>query len=86
MKFRKKPIVIEAEPFFPDDRASWPDGLKVIRYPTGGGLATRYELMTLEGMFNVVSGNWIVTGIKGERYPIPEDIFKLTYEKVEDEE
>ena len=38
---------------------------------------------TLEGGHNVCPGNWIIKGVKGEFYPCREDIFLMTYEKVE---
>lgn len=38
---------------------------------------------TLEGGHTVCVGDWIITGIKGERYPCKLDIFKATYEAVE---
>lgn len=38
---------------------------------------------TLEGEHNVCPGDWIITGVKGERYPCKPDIFEATYEKVE---
>ena len=34
---------------------------------------------TLEGGHIVCPGDWIVTGIKGERYPCKPDIFNATY-------
>lgn len=37
---------------------------------------------TLEAGHNVCPGDWIITGIKGERYPCKPDIFKATYEPV----
>lgn len=37
---------------------------------------------TLEGGHNVCPGDWIITGIKGERYPCKPDIFAATYEPV----
>lgn len=40
---------------------------------------------TLEGKHYIAKGDYIVTGIKGERYPCKPDIFHLTYEPVEDE-
>lgn len=36
---------------------------------------------TLEGGHNVCPGDWIITGVKGERYPCKPDIFEMTYEK-----
>lgn len=35
---------------------------------------------TLEGTMKASKGDWIVTGIKGERYPVKPDIFEKTYE------
>lgn len=37
---------------------------------------------TLEGGHNVCPGDWIITGVLGERYPCKPDIFKMTYEQV----
>jgi hypothetical protein len=39
---------------------------------------------TLEDKMIISSGDYIITGIKGERYPCKPDIFEKTYEKVED--
>ena len=39
---------------------------------------------TLEGGHNVCPGDFIITGVKGERYPCKPDIFEQTYEKVEE--
>lgn len=39
---------------------------------------------TLEGGHIVCPGDWIITGVKGERYPCKPDIFEATYEKVEE--
>jgi hypothetical protein len=38
---------------------------------------------TLEGGLIVCPGDWIITGVKGEKYPCKPDIFELTYEKGE---
>lgn len=37
---------------------------------------------TLEGGHNVCPGDWIITGVQGERYPCKPDIFEATYERV----
>jgi len=75
MKFRKKPIVIEAQQFREMD--SWPDGVQ--REP-GEGCPAYIE--TLEGRMIVSEDDWVITGIKGERYPCKPDIFEATYEEV----
>ena len=38
---------------------------------------------TLEGYLIISDGDWIITGVQGERYPCKPDIFKETYEVVE---
>ena len=38
---------------------------------------------TLEGGHIVCPGDWIITGVAGERYPCKPDIFAATYELVE---
>src|ERR1700744_5682164 len=37
---------------------------------------------TLEGGHIVCPGDWIITGVKGERYPCKPDIFEATYDRV----
>jgi len=39
---------------------------------------------TLEGKMRISEGDFIITGIKGERYPCKSDIFEMTYEQVID--
>lgn len=77
-KFRKKPVVIEAEQFFRDS-VPWPDGVVVDPAPHVTG---SWWIETLEGGHVVSEGDWIITGVKGEKYPCKPDIFKLTYEAV----
>ena len=38
---------------------------------------------TKEGGHTVCPGDWIITGVKGERYPCKPDIFAATYEAAE---
>jgi len=74
MKYRKKPVAIEAEQFFLLVQP-WPVG--VMRGPGNGSIP---YVQTLEGPLNVSEGDWIITGVKGERYPCKPDIFEATYE------
>lgn len=39
----------------------------------------RVEIETLEGTMMAVAGDWIITGVNGERYPCKPDIFEKTY-------
>ena len=40
------------------------------------------KVETLEGVMTANPGDWIITGVKGERYPCKPDIFEATYEVV----
>lgn len=88
MKYRKKPIVIEAVQFLPskDEPFVIPSGVHL--WPDENGAQPRDMswgyINTLEGRMHVQHGDWIITGIKGERYPCKPDIFEMTYEPVED--
>ena len=89
MKYRKKPIVIEATQWF--KMGDHPE----VRMPADTAGANWYErelnqqhgsvgiIDTLEGAHYVIPGDFIITGVKGEHYPCKADIFELTYEKVE---
>ncbi|WP_223454696.1 PGDYG domain-containing protein [Faecalibacterium prausnitzii] len=39
---------------------------------------------TLEGVMHASPGDWIITGVNGEKYPCKPDIFEKTYEAVPD--
>jgi hypothetical protein len=106
MKFRKKPVVIEATQWFkngdhPEDAcemlrppmtAPFLSEGKVVRYFRLPGSESQLckhcgitmhdhgFIDTLEGGHCVCPGDWIITGIKGERYPCKPDIFEATYE------
>ena len=76
MKFRKKPVVIEAEQF--TDNALLPFmGLGICKYD-----GERWYVDTLEGPLHISPGDWIIRGVKGEYYPCKPDIFVATYEPV----
>jgi len=79
-EFRKKPVVVDAVQF--DFAADvWPDG---VERPADNEKGIGYGYInTLEGRMIVSGGDWVITGIKGERYPCKPDIFKATYEAVE---
>lgn len=104
MRFRKKPIVIEAQQWFlPGDSRHDPLMLTIRKGNTvqpgdylqagdlylamKGGLPNIggddvYMIRTLEGPLKVSHGDWIIIGVKGEKYPCKPDIFEATYEPV----
>ena len=80
MKFRKKPVVIEAVQFNHNFD-------EIERFVGGDAEARGGKLLiaTLEGPMWADHLDWIIQGVKGEFYPCKPDIFELTYEKVDDE-
>ena len=40
------------------------------------------HIETLEGVMHASPGDWIITGVNGEKYPCKPDIFEKTYEPV----
>jgi hypothetical protein len=77
MKYRKKPVVIEATQWF-----SIGDHSEVVEAKMNG--MHIYWIETLEGGHIVSPGDFIITGVKGEHYPCKPDIFEMTYELVEE--
>lgn len=96
MKYRKKPVVIEA--------VQWTgDNLKEVISFTGKhpkwdiwfkswdeyeahvkNDRSVFKILTLEGAMEAMPGDYIIRGIKGEHYPCKPDIFEATYESVKD--
>ena len=82
MKYRKKPVEIEA--------VKWNgrnfEEIKQLQNKNEQQLQ-RYEneilIFTLEGTMKASLGDYIIKGVSGEIYPCKPDIFNLTYEKVE---
>ena len=84
MKFRKKPIEVDAIKFEPPVIGNLTVYLKklgVLMSKSESG-KIYYSIHTLEGDMFLKSGDWIITGVKGEHYPCKPDIFEMTYEKV----
>lgn len=100
-KYRKKPIVIDAEQWSPDTPVSGvhkldpTSAMKLLPEENEGFYdmcrmcgeiyGNHGSCQTSEGLYLVCPGDWIITGIKGERYPCKPDIFEATYELVEGE-
>lgn len=87
MRFRKKPIVIEAtvcRTAMHDAKHNWcalPSWL-IAAYDKGGVVFTDegVYLPTLEGSMLARPDDWIICGVKSEVYPCKPDIFVATYE------
>jgi len=80
MKYRKKPIIINAIQY---------DGNNLLEIITFVGKGLAEDLVddiliipTLEGDMKASKGDWIIEGVNGEFYPCKPDIFEKTYDKV----
>ncbi|KEI12784.1 hypothetical protein [Clostridium novyi] len=86
-KYRRKPVEIEAVQFVGD----FTSYNKIKEFAKENieikGMGTTGPIMlivkTLEGNMIVSVGDYIIKGVKGEFYPCKPDVFKKTYEKVE---
>jgi hypothetical protein len=83
MKYRKKPVVIDAIQFKGDN---WEKMGEFIGQKAS--LAKKYGepvllINTLEGEMRADINDWIIKGVKGEFYPCKPDIFQQTYELAE---
>ena len=79
-KFRKKPVVIEATQWFAIGDHPAVHEYTDVEFPLGE--KGRSYVETMEGPLRVSPGDWIITGVKGELYPVKSDIFAATYEAV----
>lgn len=98
MKYRKKPVVIEAFQMTEQrrrDNSEWPQWLNQawqLDSSTPGSVSPidypyykgndKLVIRTIEGAMTVDWNDWIIQGVKGELYPCKPDIFAATYEAV----
>ncbi len=95
MKYRKKPVIIEAKRWYGTAEGA----TKIIQWVLDNGGTARYHdkdddfpnelpsqlaIDTLEGTMLASPGDWIIQGVQGEFYPCKPDIFEATYEAMED--
>ncbi len=94
-KYRKKPVVIDAEQW-PGHGTREGDPNPNVRYyrtPFDPGerqcehcsvsMNDHGWIDTLEGGHIVCPGDWVITGVAGEMYPCKDAIFQRTYEPAE---
>jgi hypothetical protein len=81
MKFRKKPVEIEATQWF--KMGDHPAVMLHCNQVLVEDLAPYGWVKTLEGGHIVTPGDWIITGVKGEHYPCKPDIFEMTYDAID---
>jgi len=97
-KYRKKPVVIDAVLYAPgmeDGYACYAIAVGTSGKAVTGNFIGYFDkngpipkciqkpaIKTLEGFHEISPGDWIITGVAGERYPCKPDIFAATYEAV----
>ena len=87
MKYRKKPVVVEAVRWTGENREEIETfcGFDVmfgtIYEPTPACAA---RIPTLEGKIYARPGDYIIKGVNGEFYPCKPDVFAKTYEAVKE--
>ena len=87
MKYKKKPVVIEAMKFNRDrvsDTLCWASDNNIADKIKYNPETNEYEIPTLEGTMNISDGDVLIIGVQGEVYPCKPDIFEATYEIVSD--
>lgn len=81
MKYRKKPVVVDAVQF--NNSADIHEFCgDFVREPVGEDYL---EIKTLEGIMRASKGDYIIKGVNGEFYPCKPDIFEKTYELADKE-
>ena len=95
MRYKKKPVVIEAMQANIDnisngDLIEWLISNQAVYQiiATSQNLVLSKDnwyinILTLEGIMQCKPNDWIIKGVKEEFYPCKPDIFEETYEKVE---
>lgn len=91
MKYRKKPVVIDAIQYIETKDNPLNGFLKLcndyhgivqmefpFNFSTDG-----FTIKTLEGKIHVSHGDYVIRGVENEFYPCRSDIFNKTYESVE---
>lgn len=83
MKYRKRPVVIEARQLGVD----YDTDCDIIKWCSGRAIDEGNAIVaipTLEGVMRADVGDYIIQGVKGEFYPCKPDIFLATYEVVDE--
>jgi hypothetical protein len=80
MKYRKKPVIIEAIQWRGDNFVEIDNFITLPHetYPS----QSKIIIPTLEGTMEASYGDYIIKGVNGEFYPCKPDIFEKTYEVV----
>lgn len=93
MRVKRKPLIYEAVQWFkmgdhqevvevcvtPDQIIHW-----ILIFESYSENVKSYTaIKTLEGWHEVTPGDWIMTGVNGEHWPIKPDVFEKSYDLVD---
>lgn len=93
MKYRKKPVVIEAMLFKTNNEPNDANLDEIVEWVNSHAKgvtslarhdSTQIYIATIEGTMTAQVGDYIIRGVSNEFYPCKPDIFALTYEPVEE--
>lgn len=85
MKYRKKPVVIEAIKLTNENINEVAKWVNTTEAGFNDDFTECFVLIkTLEGYMYAKSGDYVIKGIKDEFYPCKADIFEMTYEEVQE--
>lgn len=76
MKYKKKPVVIEAKVY---TGRNYKEIKEFCTRDVFQAVDNMIEIVTLEGNHFAKPGDYIIKGVQGEHYPCKPDIFKETY-------
>src|SRR5262245_36108544 len=82
-RYRKKPVVIEAEQWLPVGNTGTmpvPSAPPEVLRRAGEG----WQIRTIEGWLELTPGDWIIRGVEGEYYPCKPSVFEATYEPTDE--
>ena len=82
MRFRKKPVEIEAVQWLGDPNCWEVFDFLGIDHPEDETDHSMIHIPTLEGTMTARPGDWIIRGVQNELYPCKPEIFEATYEPV----
>ena len=78
MKYRKKPVVIEAMEL----KGGTQSLIEVCKWCGGTMIDRQIVIETLEGDITASVGDYVIKGVDGEFYPCKPNIFRKTYEAI----
>lgn len=82
MKYRKKPVVIEAVQYKREENMH--ECFSFCKDMEYNPKDNEYYIKTLEGNMRLTKGDFIIKGVQGEFYPCKPEIFDKTHEEVKE--